>query len=148
MDFTTLEILFLERGISTLPGRSSPGARVDQFLSLSLTTCGRLQKWPQIIPLSLSSSFGSAALCWLWPWDQLQPMELTQMWHSRGLKWTRIVRLCILFYFITVFGPLRSPCKWAHANCYGMNCVPHPKFTCWNLNLQYLRIWLYLEMGV
>jgi hypothetical protein len=31
-----------------------------------------------------------------------------------------------------------------YAYCYGLNCASS-KFMCWNFNLWYLRIWLYLE---
>lgn len=40
----------------------------------------------------------------------------------------------------------RASEQMQYAWCYGLNCVPHPKFICWRPNPKYLRMWLYLQI--
>lgn len=143
MNFIILEVLFLQRGVWTLclPGCSAPGAGVGQFLSISITTCGRLQIWPEMIPLPLSLSFDNATLHL--HWDHLWPMVPRHYNTHRGLKSTYILGH---FFSLAVLRTLRPWGEWAHVSCYGMNCVPPPKFIRWSPKLQRLRMWLDLEI--
>lgn len=144
MNFIILEILFLERGIWTLPGRSSPGARVGQFFSIPITTRSRLQKLPPIILLPLSTSFVSATLCWLWPGDCLWPKEFMPIWHKQKFKkhsynGTFFFLVCSETWDHHVNELVQAVMGWI---------VSLTKFTCWSPDLQYLRMWLHLKMSL
>lgn len=103
---------------------------------------GHLPKAKQLV--------SSRAVIWTQAgWPQSSSTTHSCCWWKVSYSWTTEASLGIAWFYSGLgwhshdTKHLGGIYKWL---CYGLNSEP-PKFICWGPNLQYLRIWPYLEIG-